>query len=437
MARTLGPITALLLGVAFLLAGTGLQFTLLPLRATEEGFSTLAIGLMGSSYFVGFVGGCLFSPYLILRAGHIRAFAAMVAVATAAVLCHAIAIEPSTWAALRVLTGFCLAGLYLVIESWLNDRASNDNRGLVMSAYIVVNYGAVTTGQMLVTLYPRAGFEPFALAAILLALAIVPVVLTRSAQPAPITFVRFRPLHLYRAAPVALVGSFMIGMANGAFWGVGVVFALGSGLDATLAATFASVVVAAGALAQWPIGRMSDQVDRRVLLAMLLGGSIAAGLALGLLPATPTSLLVLGFAFGTLALPGYSLVAAHAYDKMPAGEAVETAAGVLLAYGAGSILGPALASLTMAGVGPGGLFLFTAAAQGLLLAFVMHRARVQPPLPASAKTGFDLAATAPMGAVITTEPLDVTDPLVAVPDTAPAPQPDADPAPRQQDEPTR
>jgi MFS family permease len=196
-------------------------------------------------------------------------------------------------------------------------------------------------------------------------------------------------------------------------------------------------VVAAGALAQWPIGRMSDQVDRRVLLAMLLGGSIAAGLALGLLPATPTSLLVLGFAFGTLALPGYSLVAAHAYDKMPAGEAVETAAGVLLAYGAGSILGPALASLTMAGVGPGGLFLFTAAAQGLLLAFVMHRARVQPPLPASAKTGFDLAATAPMGAVITTEPLDVTDPLVAVPDTAPAPQPDADPAPRQQDEPTR
>jgi len=418
MARTLAPITALLLGVAFLLAGNGLQFTLLPLRATEEGFSAFSIGIMGSSYFAGFVAGCVIAPYLILRAGHIRAFAAMVATATVAVLAHALMIDPDIWFLLRALTGFCLAGIYLVIESWLNDRASNDNRGLVMSTYIIVNYAAITAGQLMVTLYPAADFRLFALSAALLAVAIVPVALTRSAQPAPITIVRFRPMRLYHAAPVALVGSFMVGVASGAFWGLAVVFALAIGLDADGAAIFTSVAVAAGALAQWPIGRISDRIDRRAVLAVLLAGAVVAGLALGLTPVMGYSPFVLAFLFGALTLPGYSLVAAHAYDKTPNSEAVETAAGILLAFGAGSIAGPVLASAAMAVFGSGGLFLATALAQCLLLAFVIHRIRVQVPLETSEKTGYDLAACAPVGAMVTAEPLDVQDPLVAVPDPA-------------------
>src|SRR5690606_6178300 len=199
---------SLLIGVALLLAGAGLQITLLPLRGSAEGFSTFALGVIGSGYYVGFVSGCLLGPFAFLRAGHIRAFAALVALAAAAVLAYGLAPDPVAWTIFRAITGFSLAGFYLVIESWLNDRASNETRGFVMSSYVAVNLGAIAAGQMLVTLYPVEGYRSFMLAGILPALAIVPVALTRSAQPAPITIVGFRAREPYEAAPVALVSCF-------------------------------------------------------------------------------------------------------------------------------------------------------------------------------------------------------------------------------------
>ncbi len=147
MVSSLRPILSLLLGAAFILAGNGLQFTLLPLRGEAEGFSAIALGLLGSAYYVGFVAGCLLGPYLVLRAGHIRAFAAMVSIASAVVLGYTMTVDPILWSVLRAITGFCLAGLYLIIESWLNDSATNQNRGLVMSAYIVVNFATITIGR--------------------------------------------------------------------------------------------------------------------------------------------------------------------------------------------------------------------------------------------------------------------------------------------------
>ncbi len=408
MRQNLRPIASLLLAVALLLIGNGLQFTLLPLRGSAEGFGALALGVIASSYFVGFVAGCWLAPRIIAQAGHIRAFAAMVAVASAVAVAYALAPEPVAWTVFRLVTGFCLAGFYLVVESWLNDRATNETRGLIMSAYIVVNFAALTAGQLMVMLYPIGEGGGFMLAAMLISLAIVPVALTRSAQPAPVSVVSFQPGRLYAAAPVALVASFMIGVANGAFWGLGALSVSGRGLDVSQVAWFMSIAVLAGALAQWPLGRLSDRVDRRLVLLALLAAAAASGLALWLVPASGGTLLLLGFLFGALALPTYSLAAAHGYDRTPASDVVGTAATILLVNGLGSAIGPFAASAVMAALGPGALFLFTAVAQALLAAYVFYRTRVMAPPPE--KTGFDLATTAPVGTVVAVDPQDVPPP---------------------------
>lgn len=417
MRKNLRPIASLLLGVAFLLAGNGLQFTLLPLRGAAEGFSAFTLGIIGSAYYLGFVAGCLSAPYAILSAGHIRAFTALVALAVTVALAYVLAPNPYAWVVLRLINGFCLAGIYLVIESWLNDRASNDTRGMVMSAYVMVNFGAFTVGQLLVTLYPIGEAGSFMIAAILASLAIIPVALTRSAQPAPITIVRFRPAQLYRAAPVGLVASLMVGVSNGAFWGLGPVSAAGSGMDVVQIAMFMSAATLAGAIAQWPVGRLSDRMDRRLVLIALLIGSAATGLLLWLLAASGTLLLIFGLLFGAMALPCYSLAAAHAYDKTSTSEMVPTAATILLANALGAVIGPLLAAAVMGAFDPRALFLFIAATQASLAAYVFYRTKVQSSLTTEEKTGFDMTATAPVGAMVTTEAPNPNDPSVAVPDS--------------------
>jgi MFS family permease len=403
MTANLRPIASLLLSVALLLAGNGLQFTLLPLRGQAEGFGTLALGIMASAYYVGFVSGCLLGPHAVARAGHIRAFAAMLAVAVASTLAYALVPHPAAWIALRLITGFALAGFYLVIESWLNDHAVNETRGFVMSTYVGINFAAIVVGQLLVPLYPIEQDGAFMLSAILCALAIVPVAMTRSAQPAPITLVRFKPRQLYEAAPVALVASFMIGVANGAFWGLAPISAAGSGLGTAGVAVFMSVTALAGALAQWPAGRLSDRIDRRLVLLALLIGAAATGVALWLIAATGLPMLAFGFLFGALTLPTYSLAAAHAYDKTAAADMVPTAATVLLANSVGAAIGPLLATAAITPEGPRRLFLFIAATQALLAAYVFYRTRVQAPPQPVDKTGFDLATTAQVGTVVVTD----------------------------------
>jgi MFS family permease len=419
MGPTLAPVTALLIGVALLLAGHGLQLTLLPIRAELEGFSTFELGALGSAYYVGFVIGCLGGPYLVLRAGHIRAFAAAVSLASAMALAHALAVDVAPWLVFRAITGACLATLYLIVESWLNDRATNQTRGLIMSAYIVVNFGMLAVGQALVTLYDPRQFPLFAIAALAISLATIPVALTRSAQPAPIALVRFQPAALYRSSPVGVVGVTAIGVAHGAFWSLGAIYALSRGLSVSEAAIFMSCAVIGGAIAQWPAGRLSDRIDRRVVLLTLLALAICVGVALSLAPANRNAILILGFLLGACMLPSYSIAAAHAYDHADRANYVETAAGVLLANGAGSIVGPIVASSVMGAVGSWSLFLFVALVQAGLAAFVYSRLKVRAPLPTEEKTEFDLAATAPVGGAITPEPLNPADPNVEVPSPPP------------------
>jgi MFS family permease len=415
MRKNLGPIASLLLGIGFLLAGNGLLFTLLPLRGAAENFGEVGLGVIGSLYYVGFVAGCVLAPYAILNAGHIRAFAALVALAVTVSLAFGLAANVYAWAGLRLVNGFCLAGIYLIIESWLNNRTSNDTRGMVMSAYVMVNFSAFTVGQALVTLYPIEQAGGFMIAAILGSLGIIPVALTRSAQPAPITIVRFHPVKLYRAAPVGLVAAFMVGVANGAFWSLGPISASGSGLDVTHVAMFMSATTLAGALSQWPVGRLSDRIDRRLVLFGVLTGASLTGLALWLSAPSGTTLIFFGLAFGALTLPCYSLAAAHAYDKTPASDTVATAATVLLANALGAVVGPLLASGVMRALEPSALFLFIAGAQAVLAVYVFYRTKVQASLTTDEKTDFGMAASAPAGSMLTPDVPDPSDPSVVAP----------------------
>jgi MFS family permease len=417
MQTNLRPVASLLLGVAFLLAGHGLQTTLIPLRGAAEGFGSFEIGVIGSAYYLGFVAGCLLAPYAILSAGHIRAFTAMVALAVTIALAYALATSAYAWVAFRLVNGFCLAGIYLVIESWLNDHATNQTRGLVMSAYVIVNFGAFTVGQLLIMLYPVRDAGSFMIAAMLASLAIIPVALTRSAQPAPIAIVRFKPLLLFRAAPVGLVASLLVGTANGAFWGLAPISATASGMGVRDVALFMGTATLAGAFAQWPAGRLSDRFDRRLVLLALLIGAAATGILLWLVAASGALLLIFGLLFGATALPCYSLAAAHAYDKTPNSEMVPTAATILLANALGSVVGPILGAAVMTALEPRALFLFTALTEGLLAAYVAYRINVQPSLSSAEKTDFDLAATAPVGAMVTSESPDPSDPSMIVPDS--------------------
>lgn len=415
MFKTFAPLVSLLFGVALLLSGSALLATVLPLRGLTEGFSPLALGLMGSTYYAGFVVGCLTAPHLILRAGHIRAYATLVALAAATALIHPMIVGEVVWTLARAITGFCLAGFYIIIESWLNDRATNDNRGLIMSVYIAVNFAAVTAGQLMVTQAPVTSFVLFTSASILTSLAVVPVALTTSAQPAPVAIVQFRPLRLFRIAPVGLMGSLLVGVANGAFWSLATVYAVGRGLDHGGAAVFLSVGVVGGALLQWPIGRISDRFDRRAVLAVITVASAAASLALAFLPLGITGLMAVVFVFGAVTLTGYSIAAAHAYDRAERTDYVEMATGVLLANGVGSIIGPILASAAMQRWGDGFLFVHIAAFDLLLTAFIALRARTRPAVDPAAKETFDVYSTAPVGVAITPQPLEPDDPNLKTP----------------------
>ncbi len=415
MPGILRPITALLAGVAFLLTGHGLLLTAVPLRASAEMFGSVEIGLLGSAYYLGFVAGCLLAPFLILRAGHIRAFAALIAIAVVSALILPLAISFWPWFAARAATGLSLAGLFMVIESWLNDKASNQNRGFIFSTYITVNFVAIALGQLIVSAGDPGNFKLFLIGGMSIALATIPVVLTRSAQPAPIALVRFRPVELFHRSPVGVVGVTMIGMATGSFWTLSAVFAVGKGFTPDQAALFVGIAVVGGVLAQWPVGRLSNSFDRRVVLLVLLLAFATTGLALAVLPLGYTALLIMAFPLGATLHSCYPIAVAHTFDHADRSEYVQTSAGLLFANGIGSMAGPIGASALMAAIGAGGLFIFAALAAVGLSGFIFYRLQKRAALATNLKVDFSLGATSQTGTVLTPEPLDPNDPAVAVP----------------------
>ena len=224
-------VSALLVAVFILIAGNGLSNTLIPLSATAASFPPLSIGLIGSAYFGGMLVGCIAAPRIIARAGHIRAFSAFVAIATVTTLLHPIFVDPAAWAGIRAVTGFCFAGLYATIESWMHDKADNVVRGRVLAIYQIVHYAGSAIGQQAIRLISPASFVPFSMVAAALALSVLPLAYTRSDPPEPPPAPRLRLAWLFRISPVGVVGALVSGSANGTFWSLAPVFAERSGLS--------------------------------------------------------------------------------------------------------------------------------------------------------------------------------------------------------------
>lgn len=378
MATALIPVTALLLSVALLLMGNGLLGTLLPVRANLESFSTFDIGVLGSSYYVGFAAGCLLGPYLVRRVGHIRTFTAMVSLASAVALAHALILNPLLWWGFRAVTGFCFAVLYMVIESWLNEKSTNENRGFIFSVYTIINLTVITIGQMMLPLGSPTAFPLFVVASILVSLAALPVALTKAQAPAPIATVKIRIRHLYESSPVGFASALGVGLVNGSFWSLGPVFAQGNSTasDTMAVAIFMSTAVIAGAIGQWPLGRMSDKIDRRkVIVAACLGAAIA-GLGITLFSDKwPQAIFAFSILYGIFAFPLYALSAAHMNDSVEPGGFIEASSGLLLLFAFGAVVGPLIASVAMRFFEPQALFLYTAVVHIAMAIFAICRMR--------------------------------------------------------------
>lgn len=396
--------------------GNGLQIMLLPIRGGIEGFSALDIGYLGSGYYVGFVIGCVLTPQLIYLVGHIRTFAALVAVASAAALGYPLGIDIWIWVALRMISGICLAGLYLVVESWLNDMATNKTRGTLMSVYVAVNFTVITVGQMLVTVFQPDSFVLFSIASILVSVAALPIVMTRSAQPAPITFVRFRPLDMLRLSPTGTIAVFLIGLATGAFWSLAPAYANELSGSVTVAALFVAIAVLGGAVAQWPAGILSDFIDRRIVLIGISLASVVIGLVITVLPRLDGPWLAFAFAFGATLLPTYAIAASHVYDFADRSQYVEFSAGLLLLNGLGSAIGPILAAIGVATLGQAALFYAHAIFYLSLIAFVGVRLWKREGLPQAKKESFDYATTAAVSIVGDAEAIEESDLVVQDPE---------------------
>jgi MFS family permease len=332
----------LFLGLAFLMLGNGLQGTLISWRATYEGFSASTTGLIMTGYYAGFLAGSVYTPKMVSEVGYIRVFAALASLASTAVLLQILFITPENWFFMRVITGFCFAGTYVVVESWLNAAADNNSRGQMLSFYMLVSYGSMAGGQWLINLAPPSGFSLFVLASILLSLALVPILIRKIDVPEVDTQSKITIKELYKIAPAGVCGLFVAAIAHGAMFGMGAVYAIEVGLEVSEIALFMSSFIALGALAQWPLGWISDQIDRRLVL---MGSGIAATglcLALSLIEATNWQFHVLFAMLGAVSLPMYSIAIAHTNDRLKPEQMAGASSTLVLVLGIGSILGPTI-----------------------------------------------------------------------------------------------
>ena len=389
--KTVVTLSSLLLATALLLTGHGVQITLLPLKGAGLGLSDTIIGLTGSAYFVGFMLGCFVVPQMIGRVGHIRGFAVLTAVIVTALLSMELSGWWPLWALARGAIGFMMCGLYTVIESWLNDQATDTTRGRVLAAYTFVVLVAMAFGQFLLSLMPISTATPIIAAAMLIAMAIVPVGLTRQLAPAPMASTRVSFGLLYRRSKVAFAGALMSGLVTGSFWTLGAVFAKRAMPEVSDVSLFIAAAIIGGAVAQYPVGLLSDRFGRpRILVALsVLCVAVCAFLAL-----STDKLLLLGLVtvFGAVAMPMYALALATVIDKAKSGEFVLVGTSVLLLNATGAALAPLFIGPLMDAASVGMLWWSLALTSGLIGFYIfLHRSDRENVAPEE-QTPFNVAA---------------------------------------------
>lgn len=366
--------------LALLMIGNGLVGVLIGVRSELEGFDTATTGLIMAGYFGGFLAGSHFTPRIMGRVGHIRVFSGLASLVAATALIHAVWVMPFAWIALRLVFGFAMAGLYVVVESWLNESVTNENRGRAMAVYMVVAMGGLALGQMGLGLGSPLGQTLFLVAGALMALAIAPVTLSINTAPEFHLPAPVKPREIWEAAPVGVLTAVGAGVANGALLGMAGVYATQVGLSNTRTALFVGAAALGSVVLQWPIGHLSDLIDRRrAILLVTLGAVAVAGLGVVI---SEQSLWIVGvmLLLGGLSFPMYSLALSHVVDVLPAGRAVTGSVAIVFLTGVGAVFGPLLASVVMTAVGPEGFFWTISLVHGAIGLFAMYWIAKRPVL---------------------------------------------------------
>ena len=389
------PISALLLGLSFLLFAGGINGLILPVRGAAEGFSAVSLGVLGTGWAIGYISGCLLTARLVASVGHIRSFSVMCALAAVAILASLMFLSPYAWIPLRALSGFCFAGAAMIAESWLNERADSNTRGRIFAIYTMVSLMATMGGQMTLILGSTNTFLFFVLAAMFYCLALVPTAISSSASPQPLVTVKLDIASQWKNSPIAVFGVLMVGVSNSAFGTLAAVYGNRVGLALSTIALFASIPILAGALAQIPVGYLSDRMDRRRVLIGLALLAICAELGFILLqPDGRVVNLLLSALFGGYVYSMYPVIVAHASDHAPPNSHIQTSGGLLFVYAIGAIAGPLIAGIGMNTGGASGLFMTTICAHVVLVAFGLWRIRKRDTVSDQEKVQFQYAPLA-------------------------------------------
>ena len=369
--------------------GAGLLSTILGLRATLEGFPTPVTGLVMSCYYVGYLSGTLLAPRLLRRVGHVRVFATLAALASVAALVQASWVHPLPWGAMRLISGLCFAGIYVVAESWLNHRASRANRGRLLAVYMLVLYAGLAAAQFLLLLSNPQTVAPFMLVSALISLAMVPIVASAQQTPEPAVPQPVRYRDLYRNSPVGVVAVAISGLISSIIFSMGPVYARLSGFSTRGVAEFMAISILAAALTQYPVGRLSDRMDRRTVIASAcLVATVVAGSIVLFGPLPRVLFLLLTALFSGAALTLYSLAVSHVNDKLEPAQMVAASSALLRMNGMAAAVGPVLAGSLMAAFGPSAYFATLATLTGALTVYDLWRKSRRSPVPRALKGPF-------------------------------------------------
>ncbi len=371
MIQVLSSAWALLLGMGLLMVGNGLQGTILGVRGEIEGFSTLEMSFVMSAYFLGFLGGSRLAPEMIRRVGHVRVFAALASFISAVMIMYPMLTNPIAWILGRVVIGFCFSGVYVTAESWLNNAASNENRGQALSLYMIVQMTGIISAQALVLVGDPAGYQTFVIASILVSVSFAPILLSISPTPAFDTTKPMTLKKLLETSPLGCVGMFLLGGVFSAQFGMAAVYGARAGLSLVEISTFVAAFYIGAVVLQYPLGLFSDRMDRRFLILLVaLAGASGATIAMMMGGSFPI-LLASAFLIGGMSNPLYSLLIAHANDFLDHEDMAAASGGLVFINGLGAIAGPVITGWLMgdAVFGPPGFFLFIAA---LLLAMALY-----------------------------------------------------------------
>ena len=379
----------LLLGMGILMLGAGLQSTLLGVRATIEEFPTPVTGVIMSCYYVGYLAGTLLAPQMLRRVGHVRVFATLAALASIAVLVHGAWVHPLPWAVMRLLSGVCFAGIYVVAESWLNHRASRTNRGALLAIYMLVLYVGLGSSQFLLVLSSPQSTAPFMLISALISLAMVPIVASAQQTPEPAVTQSVRYRDLYRDTPLGVVAVAVSGLISSIIFSMGPVYARLSGAGTQGVAEFMAVSIFAAVLTQYPVGRLSDRMDRRSMIAAACALATLVAVSVAAFAPLPRALfLLLTALFSGAALTLYSLSVSHVNDKLEPAQMVAASSALLRINGTAAALGPVLAGSLIGAFGPRAYFATLATLTGGLTVYDLWRKAQRSPVPREQKGPF-------------------------------------------------